>query len=137
MAVPEESKPPRGKKWARKPKRDQPPLTISPAAKAESWVREHVATLEEDKRRLLAEVERLQARVDQLGPENALLREALFHTQTIDTVATALIAVGGFGVSYATFAGQSPARWANVAAGCLLAGIVMMLWQSLRRRRPS
>jgi hypothetical protein len=50
-------------------------------------------------------------------------------------IATILIGIGGFLVSYATFTGKPAETWANVAAGCLLSGIVLLFGQSLRRWR--
>ena len=96
--------------------------------------RERVEALERDKRELRDEVRRLQSRADQLGPENARLAEALANAEANNVLATALVGVGGFLVSYAAFTGQSAKQWANVAAGCLLAGIGIMAWQTARRR---
>ena len=53
-------------------------------------------------------------------------------------LATVLIGGGGFLVSCATFTDQSAKVWANVAAGCLLSGVAILLWQAaLKRRRGS
>jgi hypothetical protein len=95
--------------------------------------RERIDALSEDKKRLQAEVDRLQARVDHLGPENARLQEALGVAESNNGFATILIGGGGFLVSYATFAGKAATTWANVAAGSLLAGIAMMVWQYVGR----
>lgn len=73
--------------------------------------------------------------MDDLAPENARLIEALGNAESNNTLATILIGGGGFLVSYAGFTGKAAATWANVSAGFLLAGIVLMFWQSFRRRR--
>jgi hypothetical protein len=90
--------------------------------------RERVDALERDKLQLQAEVVRLRERVEQLGPDNARLEEALSSAESNNTLAMILISVGGFAVSYATFTGQAAKIWANVAAGCLIAGIGMLFW---------
>ena len=110
-------------------------VNLSPSALLQSSMRERIEALGADKSRLEARLDQLQARVDQLGPENARLGEALANAESNNTAATALIGVGGFLVSYATFTGHAAERWANVAAGCLLAGIGLMLWQTALRRR--
>lgn len=99
--------------------------------------RERIDALEKDKKRLQSAMDRLQARIDELGPENARLGEALGTAEANNLVATILIGVGGFLVSYATFTGKAAERWANIAAGTLLSGIVLMIWQSVRRRLRS
>lgn len=111
------------------------PVTVSPSERLQVMTQGRIDALEKDKRRLRAEVARLQSLVDRLGPRNARLVEALDNAVSNNVIATILIGVGGFLVSYATFAGKSAERWANVAAGCLLAGIGLMLWQSYRPRR--
>jgi len=98
-------------------------------------IRERIDALEKDKGQLQVEVIRLQVRVDELGPKNSQLQEALNNAESNNTLAMILIAVGGFTVSYATFTGDAAKAWANIAAGCLLAGIGMLFWQSARRWR--
>ncbi len=93
--------------------------------------RERIDALEADKRELKAEVGRLI----RLAPENARLEEALDNAGANNLVATILISVGGFLVSYATFTDKMAPKLAAAAAGCLLAGIGLMAWQSLRRWR--
>ncbi len=61
--------------------------------------------------------------------------EAMGSTEANNAVATILIGVGGFLVSYATFTGNAASTWANASGGCLLGGIVLLLWQSSSRRR--
>jgi hypothetical protein len=107
------------------------PVSLSPTDRLASMTRERIDALERDKRRLAAEVARLQPYVEQ----NARLEEALSNAETNGGVATALIAIGGFLVSYATFTGRSAEFWANLAAGCLLSGIIILLSQSIRRWR--
>ena len=55
------------------------------------------------------------------------------NAETNNVIATTLIGFGGFLVSYATFTGKAAEIWANVAAGCLLSGIAILLAQSIRR----
>jgi prefoldin subunit 5 len=93
--------------------------------------REWIDALETEKSELKAEIASLR----RLEPEKARLEEALSNAETNSIVATALIAIGGFLVSYATFTGKSAEFWANIAAGCLLSGIVILLAQSIRRWR--
>jgi hypothetical protein len=69
------------------------------------------------------------------SPENSRLTEALNHAESGHIFAMILIGAGGFLVSYAAFTGRAAETWANVAVGGLLAGIVMMLWQSVHRWR--
>jgi hypothetical protein len=97
--------------------------------------RERIDALEKDKGQLQAEVARLQGVVDKLTPVESRLTEALRNAESNSTLATILIAVSGFSVSYATFAGRAATAWANIAAGSLIAGIVMLLWQSASRWR--
>ena len=97
--------------------------------------RERIDALENENQRLRDKVVELQARVDRLGPENARLVEALGNAESNSVFATIAVGVGGFLVSYATFTGNTAKIWANVAAGCLLLGIAMMAWQTVRRWR--
>jgi hypothetical protein len=94
-----------------------------------------IEALENDKRELQAKVDRLQELVDQLAPKNARLEESLANAEANNVLATVLIGVGGFLVSYATFTGQSAGAWANFSAGCLMAGIFLLLYQSFRHWR--
>ena len=106
----------------------------SPSERLHALTREFIDALEADKAKLAAEVQRLQAKVDELGPENARLRESLSNAESNNTFTTILIVVGGFAVSYATFTGNSAQMWANAALGCLLAGVALLVWQTWRRR---
>jgi prefoldin subunit 5 len=99
--------------------------------------RERVRALERDKNRLLSEIKQLRARLDELGPECARLRESLDNARTYNVASTTLTVVGGFLVSYATFTGKAAPALANAAAGCLLAGIFLMLVQSVLHRRKA
>ncbi len=135
MANPEGSEKPREPRRARQGKQPQSPVTVSPSARLDVMTRERIDSLDQDKQRLREEVERLQARVDQLSPENARLEEALRLAESNNILATILTGLGGFLVSYATFTGKAAQTWANGAAGILLAGIVMMLFQTIRRSR--
>jgi len=65
---------------------------------------------------------------------NCVTPKALSNAESNNVVATILIGIGGCLVSYAGFTGKAAEKWANVAAGCLLAGIGLMTWQSVRRR---
>jgi prefoldin subunit 5 len=96
-----------------------------------------ISALEAERDLLRSTVERLQARVDVLGPESACLTEALTNAESNSVLATMLIGGGGGIVCYATFTGQVAPALANVGAGCLLGGIAVMAFQSIRHwRRP-
>src|SRR5258707_14087513 len=88
------------------------PVTVSPTTRLDAMIRERIDALEEDRIYLRAEIVRLQARVDQLGPESSRLHEALSNAESNSTLATILIGLGGFLVSYATFTGQAAETWA-------------------------
>jgi hypothetical protein len=124
-------------KRARSGPKASTPVSVNPTATArlDAMTRERVDALEKDKKRLQTEVDRLRERVDQLGPENSRLGEALSNAESNNTLATILNTIGGFSVSYATFTGKAAETWSKGAAGCLLAGIGMLLWQSARRWR--
>jgi prefoldin subunit 5 len=92
-----------------------------------------ITALEAERNLLRTTVERLQAQVDLLGPENARLTEALANAGSNSVLATMLIGAGGGIVSYATFTGQVAPALANVGAGCLLGGIAVMAFQTIRR----
>ncbi len=98
-------------------------------------IRERIDALEKDKARLQAEVERLSREVVELVAKSSRLEESLGNAENNSVVATSLIAIGGFLVSYATFTGQAAGAWANFSAGCLMAGIVILLLQTFRRWR--
>lgn len=106
-------------------------LTPSPASRLHDMTRERIDALERDKEELKAEVARLLPYV----AEKARLEEALGVAELIDVLATILIGIGGFLVSYATFTGKVAQAWANFAGGCLVSGIVMLVGQSVRRWR--
>ena len=110
-------------------------LNLSPSARLDSMTQGRIDALERDKQEIKTEVIRLQLLLDQIAPRNARLEEALGNAESNNVASTILIGVGGFLVSYATFTGKAAERWANVAAGCLLAGIGLMIWQSFRRWR--
>jgi hypothetical protein len=107
------------------------PISVSPTDRLAAMTRERIDALERDKQELKAEVARLLPYV----AEKARLEEALGTAELLDVIATILIGIGGFLVSYATFTGKTAETWANVAAGCLLSGIVLLFGQSLRRWR--
>jgi hypothetical protein len=98
---------------------------------------DRINALENERKLLRSTVEQLQARVDLLGPENARLAEALANAESNSVLATMLIGGGGGIVSYATFTGQVAPALANVGAGCLLGGIAVMVFQSIRRWQRS
>ena len=107
------------------------PISLSPTDRLAAMTRERIDALEGEKRELKGEV----ARLSELAPENARLEEALSNAEFNGVLATSLIGIGGFLVSYATFTGKAAETWANVAAGCLLSGIALLLGQSVRRWR--
>ncbi len=107
------------------------PVSLSPTDRLVSMTRERIDALERDNRRLRAEVNRLLPYV----ADKARLEEALGAAELIDLVATILIGLGGFLVSYATFTGKMAQAWANFAGGCLASGVVILLGQSARRWR--
>jgi hypothetical protein len=125
--------------------RDQaPPVNASPLPRSptptdrlDAMTQARITALEDERNLLRTTVERLQAQVDLLGPENARLTEALANAGSNSVLATMLIGAGGGIVSYATFTGQVAPALANVGAGCLLGGIAVMAFQTIRRwRRP-
>jgi prefoldin subunit 5 len=97
--------------------------------------RERIDALEADKCRLQDDVTRLQGEVNHLAPENARLREALANAEANDLVSTILIVVGGGVISYATFAGNVSRRVADMGAGALLGGVLLLVIANVRRRR--
>lgn len=141
MPSPEGNQPSKEVRRAKKGPKSATPVTLTTAARPsatdrlDAMTRERIDALEEDKKRLQAECNELRKRVDCLAPQHSRLSEALANAESNNVVATILIGLGGFLVSFATFTGKSAERWASVAAGCLLAGIGLMLWQSFRRWR--
>jgi hypothetical protein len=122
--------------------RDQaPPVNVAPLPRSptltdrfDAMTQARITALEDERNLLRAAVDRLQARVDLLGPENARLTESLANAETNSVLATMLIAGGGGIVSYATFfTGQVAPALANLGAGCLLGGIAVMAFQTIRR----
>jgi hypothetical protein len=107
------------------------PVSLSPTDRLAAMTRERIDALERDKQELKAEVVRLVPCV----AENSRLEEALSNAEFNGVFATILIGAGGFLVSYATFTGKAATTWANLAAGCLLTGIALLLGQSVRRWR--
>jgi hypothetical protein len=69
-------------------------------------VRERIDSLESDKRLARETIERLQALIDCLGPENARLTESLENEKSYNVATTLLITVGGGLMSYATPRGR-------------------------------
>lgn len=140
MPATEGEKPPREPRRVKKGKTSSA-VSVNPGksptvtARLDAMTRERVDALEDDKHRLIEEVEVLRARVDQLAPATARLEEALSDAESTNVLSTILMVFGGFLVSYAGFTGQAAKQWANAAAGCLLAGILVMLWQAARRWR--
>src|SRR4051812_2152506 len=106
-----------------------PTLPRTPTDRLDAMTIDRIKALESDRDLLRASVDRLQARVDELTPENARLHEALANAESNGTLATILIAGGGGIVSYATFTGQVAPSLANLGAGCLLSGMAIMLFQ--------
>ncbi len=127
--------PKRAVRKVKKGKEPASPAWLTPAAHAQALEGAFIASLEADKANLAAEVQRLQAKIEQLGPENARLRESLRNERSNNTFATILIVVGGVVVSYATYLDKSAqTNWANAGLACLLAGICSLLWQTVQRR---
>ena len=114
------------------------PRSPTPTDRLDAMTCERITALEDERNLLRIAVERLQAQVDHLGPENARLVEALANAEMNSVLATMLIAGGGGIVSYATFfTGRVAPALANLGAGCLLGGIAVMAFQTIRRwRRP-
>ncbi len=143
MPSAEEAEHPRKRKKAVIGKTPPTDLDVSQPAfptdheRLDAMTRERVQSLEKDKSRHLTQIKQLVARVEQLGPENARLHEALGNARANNAISTVLMVVGGFLVSYATFTGKAAPALANASAGCLLAGIFLMLVQSALHRRKS
>jgi hypothetical protein len=110
-------------------------LNLSPSARLDAMTRERIDALERDKSRLQSEVDRLLLQVVELIHKNARLEESLSNAEANSVLATILIGSGWFLVSYATFTGKMAGAWANFSAGCLMAGIFLLLFQSFRRWR--
>jgi hypothetical protein len=108
------------------------PSVPSLAVRMDALMREYISSLERARDELRTETTRLQGEVDRLGPENARLAEALGNAQANNVLATILIGLGGFTVSYATFTGEAATLWANAAAGTLVAGVTLMVFQTSR-----
>ncbi len=103
------------------------------STRLEDMTKGRIEALENDKWQLQVEVKRLQGRIDEIGPANHRLAESLANAESNNLLATILIGVGGFAVSYATFMGEVAAKVADWSAGCLIAGITVMIFQSIRR----
>ena len=104
--------------------------------------RERIDALEHDKQTLQTKADRMEGEVDRLGSEVARLleslgrvRETLDNAEANNVLATVLIGLGGSLVSYAAFTGNLAPVWVNLSAGLLLAGLGLLLWQSVRRWR--
>jgi hypothetical protein len=95
---------------------------------------EYIKALEKEKRRLLGEVDQLQAMVDRLAPENARLREAYGNAVAHNILATILVAIGGGAIRFATFAEGASKVVAWVGAALLGAGVVILIFATRRGR---
>ena len=105
-------------------------VSITPSDRLAVMTQDRVASLARDKESFRSEAARLQMIVARLSPENARLHEALRRAESGSMLATILVGIGGFLVSYASFTGGSAKWWANVSLGLLVAGIGLMTWQS-------
>ncbi|MFO0949971.1 MAG: hypothetical protein U0835_02235 [Isosphaeraceae bacterium] len=132
-----ESSQPAAPKRAKRGSQPSSPVSLTPTDRLDAMTRERIDALESDNERLRLRVAELQGRVDELAPANARLIQSLDNAESNGTLSTILIAVSGFAVSYAAFTEKLAGSVANLSAGCLMAGIVMMIWQSARRWRRS
>ena len=124
------------KRSARKPK--GLPLTPprpTPTERLDAMTREHVDSLDQERRRLLELVERHQHTIERLLPENARLIEAIGNAATNNTIATVLVAVGGGAIGYAAFVGAVDLAIASAGAGALVSGVVILVVSAIRGRR--
>ncbi len=141
MPTDEGKKPAGPEKKARKQVHPQPPIDIdrepprpSPTDRLENAKDAHILLLDQERQRLLEKVDRLQAIVDGLGPENALLREALGNAVANNILATILVAIGGGSISLAPFL----EGWSKVVASggvaLLFAGVLILIVSARRNR---
>lgn len=105
------------------PKSNRP----TPTEKHDAATRDLIARLEKENDRHVATIERLQDVVNQLTPENARLAAYLANAEANSFLATIFIALGGGAISYATFFVHVAHRVADLGAGLLVAGVVIMV----------
>jgi hypothetical protein len=104
-------------------------FNLTPNARLDAMTRERVMALDEDKKRLLAQVERLQDRLDQLGPENSRIEEALRHAESSSAFAAIVVTAGGVLASFSGFEGKWAPLLAHVGIGLSVSGVALMWWQ--------
>jgi hypothetical protein len=140
MAPGEGKQPATTEKRARRPARPEPPIDIvgepkpTPTERLESAKNEQIALLDEERRRLLKKVDKLQAMVDRLGPENARLREAHGYAVGNHILATVFVAIGGGSISFATFVEGVSKAVASGGGVLLLAGVSILVFGAFRGR---
>jgi hypothetical protein len=111
------------------------PTRPSPTDRLAEMTREHVDSLDQERQRLLDQVDRVRGELDRLLPENARLKEALDNGATNGAIASVLITVGGAAISYAAFIPSADRAVATAGAAALLAGVVILVVSSIRGRR--
>ena len=116
-------------------------ISRTPTERLDRMTADRIYSLESDKASLKADRSRLEGEVGDLRDrlmtevaEVARLKVLLSDANLLSTVALVLTGVGGFLVSYATFTGALAKTIADGSAGCLLAGIVLMIANSVLRR---
>jgi hypothetical protein len=109
-----------------------PPTKPSPTERIENAKNAHIELLDRERQRLLDRLDRLQAAVDRLGPENARLEEALANAAANNVLATILVAIGGGSISFATFAESASKAVAYVGVAVLASGVLILLFPAFR-----
>ena len=104
----------------------------SPTARLVKAKDEHIKWLEEERRRLLEKVDKLQAMVDWLAPENARLKEAVGDAVAKGIVATWLVAIGVGAICFATFVAGASRAVASAGVALLMAGVVVLVFAAFR-----
>ena len=82
-------------------------------------------------------MDKLQARVDRLAPENARLEEAHGNAVANNILATILVAIGGGAISFATFAEGASKVVAYVGVAVLISGVLVLIFPAFRAARRS
>lgn len=142
MANIEETEPSTPRKKTRKSARsagsalnvDPPVSRVSPTDRVERSKNEYIKSLEEDRRRLIEKVHKLQARLDRLAPANARLEEAYGNAVANNILATILVAIGGGAISFATFVEAASRVLAYVGVAVLISGVLVLIFPALRGR---
>ena len=140
------SSPTRPRKNAAKSARSKPDAVLgsrapSPSARLAEMTRQRVDSLEDDKERLHNQaealrtlIEGLQARLFDLGAENARQAERLAAIETTGGISSVLIALGGGMLGYAAYLPEGvQQRLAGGGVALLSAGLLYLVVPAIRR----